>query len=393
LTLGFNREGSWSSPAGAIWIKNFELQLTNGVPESARRLETRFIVRNTDGVYGVTYRWDESMTNATLVPEEGMDEAIPISENGVVRTQIWHYPSRSECLACHTRAGGLALGFNTPQMNREMNYSGAVTNQIQALSDAGYFQTPATAIHALRALAPATNTSASLDYRARSYLAANCVQCHQPGGSAIGFWDARITTPLSAAGLINGALSDYKNDPGNRVIKPGSATQSMLLTRIASSGPDRMPPIATRELDQQAITLLTDWITQGLTNYESYADWQVRFFNSTNSPAALADADPDVDGAVNYLEYLTGTNPLAVGDNWKVSIHRTEAAAQISFPQLANRGFELQFSYDLSPPIAWEPLDVPGNRLFFPTTNLPAVVEDIVTNAPTKFYRVRVFEP
>ena len=105
------------------------------------------------------------------------------------------------------------------------------------------------------------------------------------------------------------------------------------------------------------------------------------------------DADPDRDGAVNYLEYLTGSNPLAVGDNWKVSIHRTGAAAQISFPQIANRGFELQFSYDLSLPIAWEPLDVPGNHLFFPTTNLTALVEDSVTNAPTKFYRVRVFEP
>src|SRR4029453_12798598 len=125
------------------------------------------------GVYGVTYRWDESMTNATLVPEEGMDEAIAVSDNGVVRTQTWHYPSRSECLACHTRAGGLALGFNTPQMNHEMNYAGAVTNQIQALSDAGYFQVPLTGFHTLRALAPANDTTASLDYRVRSYLAAN----------------------------------------------------------------------------------------------------------------------------------------------------------------------------------------------------------------------------
>jgi hypothetical protein len=128
-----------------------------------------------------------------------MDEAIPISDNGVVRTQVWHYPSRSECLACHSKVGGLALGFNTPQMNREMNYGGAITNQIQALSDAAYFQTPVADFTTLPALALANNTTASLDYRVRSYLAANCVQCHQPGGSAIGFWDARITTPLSGA--------------------------------------------------------------------------------------------------------------------------------------------------------------------------------------------------
>src|SRR6185295_2995556 len=112
-----------------------------------------------------------------------------------------------------------------------------------------------------------------------------------------------------------------------------------------------------------------------------------------NAPAALPDADSDADGASNYLEYLTGGNPLATGDSWKVSIHRTGGAAQISFPQIANRGFELQFSYDLAPPIAWEPLDVSGNRLFFPVTNTTTVVEDSVTNAPAKFYRVRVFEP
>jgi hypothetical protein len=117
-----------------------------------------------------------------------------------------------------------------------------------------------------------------------------------------------------------------------------------------------MPPIATRELDQQAIALVTDWITQGLTSYESFVDWQVRFFNSTNAPTALADADPDSDGASNYFDYLTGSNPLEVGDNWKVSIHRTGAAVRISIPQIAGRGFELQFSYDLSPPIAWQPL-------------------------------------
>src|SRR5262249_40642579 len=70
LTVGFEREASWTFPTGTVWIKHFELELTKGVPRSARRIETRFLVRHATGVYGVTYRWDDSQTNATLVPDE-----------------------------------------------------------------------------------------------------------------------------------------------------------------------------------------------------------------------------------------------------------------------------------------------------------------------------------
>ena len=43
---------------------------------SARRLETRILVRNSSGSggYGVTYRWGTSLTNASLVADGGLDE-------------------------------------------------------------------------------------------------------------------------------------------------------------------------------------------------------------------------------------------------------------------------------------------------------------------------------
>ena len=100
--IGFNSNGNWSFPAGTLWIEHFDLELTNGVAQSARRLETRFLVRNSGGVYGITYRWDDSQTNAFLVPKEGLDEPFVIHDVGTTRTQIWHYPARSECLTCHT---------------------------------------------------------------------------------------------------------------------------------------------------------------------------------------------------------------------------------------------------------------------------------------------------
>src|SRR5439155_9139346 len=110
---------------------------------------------------------------------------------------------------------GQALGFNTPQLNRDSDYGGVSENQIRALNDAGYFQPPLSGVRTLPALAHATNGAVSLDYRVHSYLAANCAQCHQPGGIGRGSFDARITTPLSAAGIIDGSLLNDLGDSQN----------------------------------------------------------------------------------------------------------------------------------------------------------------------------------
>ena len=390
--IGFSPEANWSFPSATIWIKHFDLELTNGVPESARRLETRFIVRNDSGIYGVTYRWD-SASNATLVPQEGMDEAFVIHDGDTERTQVWHYPSRTECLICHTTAGGLALGFNTPQMNRDVDYGNGQENQIAALNRVGYFSAPATNANTLRALASPTDAAVSLDYRVHSYLAANCAQCHQSGGGALGNWDARITTPLSQAGIINGPLSDNHGDAKNRVVKPGSLENSMMLTRISTTGSGRMPPVDSSVLDTNAVNLLSSWITVDLADYESFSDWQTAHFGDANAPEAAPDADPDHDGANNQLEYLTGTDPLAGDDFWKIEVRLSGNAVEISFPQIAHRGFQVEWSSGLESAGSWQPLDVAGNRPFFAAANSTATVTDVITNAAFRFYRVRVFEP
>jgi len=266
LTIGFNTNGNWNFPTGTVWIKHFELELTNGSAASRKRLETRFIVRNTNGVYGITYRWD-SLTNATLVPEEGTNETFTIHDGAAVRTQVWHYPSRSECLACHSAVGGYGLGFNTSQLNRTLTYGSLTTNQISALSAAGYFSAPVTNdVRGLLALAAATNTAYSLEFRARSFLAANCSQCHQPGGAAQrATWDARITTPTGAANLINATPANNLGDTNNFIIVPQSSTNSILLTRLSArdlgSLPSiQMPPLASNLTNASATKLITDWI-------------------------------------------------------------------------------------------------------------------------------------
>lgn len=398
-TIGFNADGNWTFPAGTVWIKHMELQLTNGVPGSMRRLETRLLIKNDAdfGIYGVTYRWGGSLTNATLVAEEGLDETFVINDgSGGLRSQVWHYPGRAECIICHTKVGGFALGFNTPQLNRDFNYIGTPSNQIAALHLAGYFSGSVTNIHTLRALADSADASVSLEYRVRSYVAANCVQCHQPGpgGVPASLWDARIETPGPLTGIINGALVDDGGNPNSRVIKPGSLANSTLFNRLLTLGPDHMPPLATSLINPQAVALLGAWTTNSLATYQSFADWQIARFGATNAPNAGLYADFDGDGAVNYVEYLTDTDPLQATNFWRIGIMTTNpGAVLITYPQIANRGFEVQYSTAPLNSTAWSRLDVPGNQPFFSGSNRPALIKDVISPNAARSYRVRVYEP
>jgi glucose/arabinose dehydrogenase/mono/diheme cytochrome c family protein len=349
--IGFNGEANWSLPAGMAWVKHFDLELTNGVPSSTRRLESRILVRNSNGVYGVTYRWGDSLTNATLVADAGLDEAFVINDGGNIRTQIWRYPSRAECNTCHAPAGGFALGFNTVQLNRDFGYAGGTSNQIAFMSAAGLFSNAVTEIHSLRALDAATNESASLEWRVRSYLAANCIQCHQPGGTALGNWNANITNFTVNAGLINGPLVNNGGNTNARVIAPGSLTNSMLLSRISVRGPGQMPPLASSVLDGQAIALVSRWLTNDLAG-----------------------------GSTNAIDPLS------------IHLATTNGNAAVQFIHPPNRAYRVETATNLAAPIQWRFLNVPENRPTYPASSNAVSVTD-PTNAAQKFYRVRVSTP
>jgi glucose/arabinose dehydrogenase/mono/diheme cytochrome c family protein len=320
--IDFSSNGNWTFPEGTVWIKHFDLEMTNGVPESARRLETRFLVRNSRGVYGITYRWDDTQTNAFLVSEDGMDETLLVQDGGMVRTQVWHYPARSECVTCHTPAGGLALGFNTFQLNRDLDYGGTVTNQILGLNQMGYFTTAVTNVASALMYAQASDETATVQHRVRSYLGANCVQCHQPGGAGLGFWDARLNTPLSEAGIVNGDLVDYVGDANNKVIKPGSLEHSMMLDRISGLGSRHMPPLATLELNQEAIALLARWITNDLAMFSVELPTGHLGYTANDGPVVLDPraiitiaSDTNLAGGSLTIEFILNG---ATEDRWAV---------------------------------------------------------------------------
>ncbi len=400
LAIAWNVTNNWSFPTGTVWIKHFDL-VTNYVSGQSTRLETRFIVRNAGGVYGATYRWGGA-TNATLVAEGGLDETFVITDpGGLLRTQVWHYPSRSECLTCHNSTAGFALGFHTAQLNRNHTYtnfanaSGLPDNQLRALGRAGYLSPTVSNLYTLPALANWSDTSASLEWRARSFLSANCVHCHQPGGLALGLWDARYHVPTATAGLVNGPLANDQGNPSARVIVPGSLTNSMIYQRLGGFTGSRMPPLATALLDTNNMNLVADWIgSASLANFQTFAQWQLANFGSTNSANAQSTADPDGDGLSNQTEFLLSTNPNSATNHWKVDVRMSGTNAQIIYPQIANRAFEVQLRTNLDATATpWLPLNVPGNTPFYSLTDFTNTVTDITGSATNKIYRVRVSAP
>jgi hypothetical protein len=245
--------------------------------------------------------------------------------------------------------------------------------------------------HLLRALAHATNSAVSLEYRVRSYFEANCSHCHQTDSSRA-LWDGRITTPGYANDIINGPLANNLGNTNNRVIVPGSLANSILFQRVANMGSLHMPPLATTVVNSEAVQLLAAWITNELPSYISYATWQTNYFGSTNSPNAAQLADPDNDGSKNYLEYLTGKNPTNSASSWGISITSSNNAAHILSPQIANRAVEIQSTTNLFNTNSWTPLNTADNAPFFPITNRTTTVTEPIQSAP-RFYRARVFEP
>jgi hypothetical protein len=115
-------------------------------------------------------------------------------------------------------------------------------------------------------------------------------------------------------------------------------------------------------------------------------------FGNTNAANTQPGADYDGDRALNYLEYLTGTDPTNPNSFWSISINASNSVVSINYPLIANRGFEVQVNTSLSNSNGWTPLDVSGNEPFFWSSNRMASVFDVLGASP-KYYRVRVFEP
>ena len=259
----FDASNSWTFPGETVVVKHFEIETEPGV---LRRLEKRVLIREGTGWQGYTYKWNAQQDDADLLPG-GDTDVITITDPTAPGGQYdltWTYPSRAECLACHTSAAGRVLGLRTRQINRAHQYSAIVDNQLRAWNHVDMF-TYDIGLHTSYGTFPELGDEdvAPTD-RARAYMDVNCAHCHQPGSSAPTPLDLRYATLAAQMNAVS--VPPLIGDLGLTnafIVAPGVKESSVLWERMRVLDGNRMPRMGTERVHAVAVDIVGEWIDDG----------------------------------------------------------------------------------------------------------------------------------
>jgi uncharacterized repeat protein (TIGR03806 family) len=265
--IDYQPQGAWGLPEGTVLVKTFSLELAAGDPASLRRVETRLLTRTQGHWHGYSYAWNDEQTDAVLVEAAGANREYAIADSkspAGARTQTWHYPSRAECMMCHSRAAAYVLGLNTAQMNRTHRYGDEIDNQVAWLDAHGYFRTsPTRTAGELARLADPADETAPLEQRVKAYLHVNCSICHVADGGGNSRMELGYQTPRAEMQVVGvKPQHDALGVADALLVAPGEPDRSLLVKRMETLTPGRMPRLATSVVDEQAVQLLRAWIEQ-----------------------------------------------------------------------------------------------------------------------------------
>jgi mono/diheme cytochrome c family protein len=311
--IGFTRNRGWNFPDKTVIIKSFAIEEQEGVASSRKWIETRFLTKQGSEWFGYSYLWNEQGTDAELVSASGIDKTfevkVPKSEAHPegVRRQVWHYPSRSECMVCHTRAANFVLGLCELQMNKLHNYGSCTDNQLRVLENLNMLKidwhsevrdslreqakqaglkdgaideyvrnqspqpgqrTPKSGslLHQppekFRSLVDPTDVKQDLTRRAKSWLHTNCSSCHVEAGGGNAQMELEYTTELAKMKILGvKPVHSTFEIPEAALIAPGRPDRSVLLKRVGTRGPNQMPPLSSNRVDELGLKLLTEWVS------------------------------------------------------------------------------------------------------------------------------------
>ncbi|MEL6181515.1 MAG: hypothetical protein AAFS10_21335 [Myxococcota bacterium] len=244
-TITLDERGDFIFPPGTVTLKNFRLQ--------NQLFESRLFVRHDDGSWaGYTYVWDSALNDGVLLESNRVAE---------VAGQTWLYPSRAQCMQCHTEAAGRSLGLETLQLNGPLTYprTGRTANQLLTLAEVGLLEDLPDNVGDLPALVAPDNTEADLTLRVRSWLHTNCSPCHQPAGPARGDFNASWWDDLTEACNAPPGLGDLGIDDA-RLIAHQDPERSAVWDRIGRRDIHGMPPLASNLIDTEALQMIAEWI-------------------------------------------------------------------------------------------------------------------------------------
>ncbi len=274
-------DGSFAFPIGSVLVKSFAVDDTP--------VETRLLIRHQDGGWaGYSYEWLDDGSDAVLL-EHG--KTIELASG-----QTWVFPSRAQCLECHTQVAGYTLGLELAQLNGEFVYpsTGETANQLVTLQHIGVLHDPQERLpERLPVLVAAGDNSRSFEDRARSYLHANCSGCHRPDGPTQSLMDLRFFVGIESMQVCNVApqLGDLGIEHA-ALIAPGAPERSVVYQRMNRRTPQQMPPLGTLLVDMVALEMMEQWILSEDGGAGRAWRWrQLRCFGWSDSTGPGVDAE------------------------------------------------------------------------------------------------------
>ena len=264
MGIEFRADAPWTFPEGTVFIKHFEMPGA-GPDGTNLPLETRFFVLGARAKgYGLSYRWNEAGTDAYLLKSGDERPYQRFSRSGRSLGQgVWSYPSRTQCLSCHTGTADYVLGVQTHQLNARLTYpaTGQTLNQLDYLSQSGVLRGMTGPVSDLPRARALDDETASLDLRVRSYLDANCASCHRAGGMENVRMDLRFgVTDSLQRGIVGLPTRSHASNPSYNIVEPGNHAISELWLRDASEHENQMPPLGRSRRDEVWVARLAEWI-------------------------------------------------------------------------------------------------------------------------------------
>lgn len=252
-------------PTGSVLIKNFYYPRVQ--PENRERhIETRLMIKKSEGWIFANYVWNESQTEAYL-DLAGSELTIEwIDDSQQLREVQYQIPSEAECISCHRNfqsSKDFPIGIKPQNLNFAYPYPEGTKNQLQQWIDYGYLKGPLPGN--IDSVVNYEDTTAPLTLRARSYLDANCAHCHRTGGYADHYilrLEYQHNNLPENIGLCIVPEHDFMpGQEGNYFINPGDKETSVTYARMNTNDFYwRMPPFGKTLIHTEGVDLIGQWI-------------------------------------------------------------------------------------------------------------------------------------
>jgi uncharacterized repeat protein (TIGR03806 family) len=251
---------------GTVLIKNFYYNNDERDDSKGKRIiETRLLMKNTDGWQAHGYTWNDEQTDAFLNIVGDIKTVNWTNQVGEAMKVNYIIPNKNQCKSCHYNNGVLEpIGPKVRNLNKNYTYAEGEQNQLKKWAAMGYLEDYDENIEYPKVAEWDNPETGTLHERALAYLDVNCAHCHNPNGPAntTGLTLTADAEMNMALGIWKSAVAAGTGTGGHQYnIVPGHPETSIMAFRMASTEPaEMMPELGRRMIHKEGLTLIEDWI-------------------------------------------------------------------------------------------------------------------------------------